>query len=246
MWRGLLVVVAAACSPCTWSASPAGDAVAYLDDSGVVLRRDGKAHRVGFAGCLATAEDHVKALHVLVDGWSALVVGYDVRGGTMHHSNGTIEDVFACVVDFRTKISTPIDPDVLTASIRRIDGSVGYRTGRFYSPHYPGIEVEGPVADLGLVDLASSRIAFEIRARPGTLELGDVVSHGDAVWVLVAENQRRDTSGSYTARWLDRSGKFVGRSKQIRGSRLVWLRSQARVLMDETCSLDLLDLPPPR
>jgi hypothetical protein len=111
-----------------------------------------------------------------------------------------------------------------------------------------GMESQGQVGDLGLVDLASSKVAFETLARPGSLHASDLVSRGDAAWVLVASDPDRHYSGNTnaTVSWLDRQGRQVGSTATMRSHDLVWLPSWSRVLASDSCALDLRDLPLPK
>jgi hypothetical protein len=63
------------------------------------------------------------------------------------------------------------------------------------------------------------------------------------VWVLASTAP--DLSDIHTASWLDRTGAQVGAAVRTRSSRLLWLSSRSRVLVDNLCSLELIDLPPP-
>jgi hypothetical protein len=341
----LMLMFASACGrtpwirhACEWSLASGRDAIAYVEDAGVVLRRDGRDIRIGRTGCLAR-ESRVDGIVALRDGWSALVYGYDVTGGNWSES-GEVHDSFACVVDFRSGASRSVEPELLSRDLRHFDATVGARTGWLYvheivrpvrvvdldgrsatlpeagktiveigttirtiegkleqtdpklpiyrstlvvrdydaavwppalratreiavggrtdrtvvsadgrwvaydgSPYHVEDGVHHAVGDLGLVDLASGKIAFEVLARPGSVHAGDLVSRGDAVWVLASTAP--DLSDVHTASWLDRTGVQVGAAVRTRSPRLVWLPSRSRVLVDNLCSLELLDLPPP-
>jgi hypothetical protein len=347
MRLALILLVASACGrppwlrhACEWSLAPGRDAIAYVDDGGVVLRRDGRDHRVGFTGCLAPARGRIEGIVALRDGWSALVYGYRVHGGNWIES-GAVRDALACIVEFRTGVSRGIDPALLSRDLRHFDATVGARTGWLYvhetvlpvrvidldgrsatlpeagktivelgttirtiqgelqqahpqrpiyrstivvrdydaavwppalretrriavggrtdrtvisadgrwvaydgSPYHVDELGHRTVGDLGLVDLAASKIAFELLARPGSLHVGDVISRGDAVWIL-ASSAPEISSGAYTASWLDRTGARAGAAARTRSHRLIWLPGPRRVLVDDLCALELLGLPPP-
>jgi hypothetical protein len=346
-----VMLCTAACRPshwvshaCEWSAaaSPARDAIAFFSDTNVVLRRVDGDHQVAFAGCLAGAKDAIKEIVALEDGWSAFVYGYRVRGGNFFES-GSVEDQFACIVDFRARTSRTFDVGLIQ-SLRHAHVTAGERTGWLYidsigetlqvidvkrgvsaelenagqsrvevgtttrvirrdlkqtdpahpiyqstlvindydasvwppvlrgtrsivvggrtdrvvvsadgkwaaydgSPYYVGMESQGPVGDLGLVDLATGNVVFEQLARPGSLHASDIVVRGGRPYVLVAA--RPDPYGSgdaATGYWLDDHGAQVGGTKRVSSDRVTWLPAWSRVVVDASCDLDLVALPPP-
>lgn len=96
---------------CEWSTSPPRDAIAYLTDTSVVVRRVDGEHRLDYAGCLAGAKDAIKEVAALEDGWSAFVYGYRVRGGNFIES-GSVEG------DVRAKTSRVFDVSMISRGLR--------------------------------------------------------------------------------------------------------------------------------
>jgi hypothetical protein len=115
---------------CQVSLSSDRTAFVYVTDDAVGMKRDGKDLRVPFTGCLATGKNISKVV-ALQDGWSAFVYGYRTVGGSIHHSNGTMEDERACLVDFRTLTSSEIDTS-LVGRLKHSELEVGAQTGRIY------------------------------------------------------------------------------------------------------------------
>lgn len=108
-----------------------------------------------------------------------------------------------------------------------------------------GIASVGQVADFGLNDLAEARITFERLAQPGAPRIEDVVVAGGQPAVLVSSEgaDRTDREQDHTVTWLDRNGEANGQSVSTSPGKLTWLPRRARVLSDNQCQLELLDLP---
>lgn len=114
------------------------------------------------------------------------------------------------------------------------------------SPYYVGIESQGPVADLGLVDLSTGKVVFEQLARPGSLHASDVVVRGGRPYVLVGAKPDPYAQGdAANAYWIDEHGAQVGAAKRVSSDRLTWLPAWSRVVVDASCDLDLVPLPLP-
>lgn len=165
-----LALCAAACGrshwvsyACEWSSSPPRDAITFLSDSGVVLRRSDGDHIVGYAGCLSGGRKAIKDVIALADGWSAFVFGYGVRGGNFIES-GSVENAFACVVDFRAKTSTSFDVHKITRDLRHVQATAGVRSGWLY--------IEAINETLQVLDLKTGASAELERAGTTYVEIG--------------------------------------------------------------------------
>ncbi|HUS63323.1 MAG TPA: hypothetical protein VMZ28_02230 [Kofleriaceae bacterium] len=156
---------------CAHAVSPRRDAIVYVTDDAVALRRADGEHRVKLEGCLAPGKDidHVIAL---ADGWRALAFGYRVHGGNIIES-GEVEDTVECLIDFRAKTATPIDGSLFIDDMRHLDATVGAESGWVYvhsliDPPRVVDVARGAFAELaGIPDMNASGAAIAERAGTG-------------------------------------------------------------------------------
>jgi len=116
-------------------------------------------------------------------------------------------------------------------------------------PYFAGIELEGDATDVGLVDLAQGAARHEALRQPVHATVAELVVAGGRPWLLRITSNRASNSPAHDLAWFDDQGAQVGpavhRATLQRAYAARWLPVAGRVLVDDGCSLDLIDLPLP-
>lgn len=116
-------------------------------------------------------------------------------------------------------------------------------------PYFAGIELEGQASDIGLVDLERGAVSYEALRQPVHATVAELVIAGGRPWLLRITSNRESNSPAHDLAWFDDHGAQVGpavhRATLQRAYAARWLPVAGRVLIDDGCSVDLIDLPPP-